>query len=160
MNVKELFDLNDEVAIVTGGSMGLGRQMALGLAEAGANIVICARKMDRCEETAREIEAAGVKVLPVKCNMSKTQDVQDLVGRTLKEFGKIDILVNNAGATWGAPAEEVTLENWSRVINVNIIGTFTACQLVGREMVKRKYGRIKLFLQILLKKLLMYLYTL
>lgn len=142
MNVRELFDLSDEVAIVTGGSMGLGRQMALGLAEAGANVVICARKLDRCEETAREIEALGVKAIPVKCNVADAQEVQALVDRTVREFSKIDILVNNAGATWGASVEQVTVEHWSRVINVNIIGTFIACQLVGREMIARKNGNI------------------
>lgn len=142
MHVKGLFDLKDEVAIVTGGSMGLGRQMAFGLAEAGANVVICARKLERCETTAKEIETLGVKTLPIKCDTTNVQDIQNLIERTLKEFGKIDILVNNAGATWGAPAEEIKIENWVRVINVNVIGTIMVSQLVGKEMIKRRRGNI------------------
>ena len=142
MHVKELFDLKDEVAIVTGGSMGLGRQMAFGLAEAGTNVVICARKLERCEATAREIETLGVKTLPIKCDTTNIEDIQNLAERTLREFGKIDILVNNAGATWGAPAEEIKIENWIRVTNVNLIGTFMVSQLIGKEMIKRRKGNI------------------
>jgi len=142
MHTKELFDLKGEVAIVTGGSMGLGRQMAFGLAEAGANVVICARKLERCETTAKEIETLGIKTLAIKCDTTNVQDIQTLIERTLKEFGKIDILVNNAGATWGAPAEEVKIENWMKVINVNVIGTVMASQMVGKEMIKRRRGNI------------------
>ncbi len=142
MHVRELFDLKDEVAIVTGGSMGLGRQMAFGLAEAGAHAVICARNFERCEATAGEIEKLGVRALPVKCDMTSMEEVQNLAERTLREFGKIDILVNNAGATWGAPAEEIKIEKWTRVINANLTGTFMVSQLIGKEMIKRRKGSI------------------
>ena len=142
MNTFELFNLEGKVAIVTGGSMGIGKQMATGLAEAGANIVITARKVERCEESASEIEKIGVKALPVGCDIIDRDQVDELAKRVLKEFGKIDILVNNAGTTWGQNAEDFELDNWNQVINTNITGTFLCSQRIGREMIRQKGGKI------------------
>jgi len=142
MHVKQLFNLEDKIAIVTGGSMGIGKQLAVGLAEAGANVVITARKIERCEEAACEIEKIGVKSLPIGCDVAEIDQVDKLIQIVLKEFGKIDILVNNAGITWGAPAEDFTLEDWNKVINTNLTGTFLCSQRVGREMIKQNRGKI------------------
>jgi NAD(P)-dependent dehydrogenase (short-subunit alcohol dehydrogenase family) len=142
VNVNKLFDLRGQTAIVTGGSAGLGLQMATGLAEAGADIVICARKYDRCLEAAGKIESLGVKVLPIKCDVTKTEEVADLVKNTINSLGKIDILVNNAGSVWGGSPEELKPENWVKVINVNIMGTVNVTQAVGREMIKKGKGNI------------------
>lgn len=101
-NVKELFDLSGQVAIVTGGAAGIGVQMAYALGEAGANLVIAARKLDRCEEAAQRMEKElGVKVMPARCDVSKAEEIDLLYEQVMKEFGRVDILVNNSGATWG-----------------------------------------------------------
>jgi NAD(P)-dependent dehydrogenase (short-subunit alcohol dehydrogenase family) len=142
MHVKELFDLTGKTAIVTGGGRGLGEQIATGFAEAGANVVLCSRKVEACQEVAKKLEELGVKALALKCDISNPEDVQYVVEETMKEFGQIDILVNNSGATWGAPAAEMPLEAWQKVINVNVTGTFLMSQAVGREMIKQKSGKI------------------
>src|SRR5215472_3236138 len=109
MNTKELFDLAGRVAVVTGGSIGLGRQMAEALAEMGANLVLCARKKERCEETAEELKKLGAKTLALGCDVKDPEQVHDVVQQTISHFGCIDILINNAGAAWGAPVEEMKL---------------------------------------------------
>ncbi|MGH9682823.1 MAG: SDR family NAD(P)-dependent oxidoreductase, partial [Candidatus Acidiferrales bacterium] len=123
MNVKQLFDLTGRVAIVTGGSVGLGRQMAEGLAEMGAHLVLCARKKERCEKAAGELKRLGVKVLPLGCDVRNPASIQEVVDATVSQFGRIDILINNAGTSWGAPAEEMRLEHWNKVIETNLTGT-------------------------------------
>jgi NAD(P)-dependent dehydrogenase (short-subunit alcohol dehydrogenase family) len=142
MHVRELFDLTRRVAIITGGSLGLGRQMAEGLAEMGADLVLCARKKERCEQAADELRKLGVRVLPVACDVTKPNDIQSLVEETLNEFGRIDVLVNNAGISWGAPVEEMRLLDWSRVIETNLTGTFLCAQAVGKVMVGKHRGKI------------------
>jgi NAD(P)-dependent dehydrogenase (short-subunit alcohol dehydrogenase family) len=142
MHVRELFDLTRRVAIVTGGSLGLGRQMAEGLAEMGADLVLCARKKERCEQAADELRKLGVRVLPVACDVTKPNDIQSLVEETLNEFGRIDVLVNNAGISWGAPVEEMRLLDWSRVIETNLTGTFLCAQAVGKVMLGKHRGKI------------------
>jgi len=142
MNVKQLFDLTGRVAIVTGGSIGLGRQMAEGLAEMGADLVLCARKRERCERAAEELRAFGVKTLAVACDVKDPVSVQDLVDASLSRFGRIDILINNAGTSWGAPIEEMRLEQWNKVIETNLTGTFLCCQAAGKFMVSQKRGKI------------------
>ena len=97
-----LFNLKGRTAIVTGGAIGLGQQLALGLAEAGADIVICSRKLERCQEMARQIESLGVKALALRCDLNREEEIDHTVKEVLKSFGRIDILVNNAGRTWGA----------------------------------------------------------
>jgi NAD(P)-dependent dehydrogenase (short-subunit alcohol dehydrogenase family) len=142
MHVRELFDLTRRVAIITGGSLGLGRQMAEGLAEMGADLVLCARKKERCEQAADELRKLGVRVLPVACDVTKPNDIQSLVEETLNEFGRIDVLVNNAGISWGAPLEEMRLLDWSRVIETNLTGTFLCAQAVGKVMLGKHRGKI------------------
>jgi NAD(P)-dependent dehydrogenase (short-subunit alcohol dehydrogenase family) len=122
--VKELFNLSGRVAIVTGGSVGLGRQMAEGLAEMGANVVLCARKKERCEQAAEELRLLGVKTLALGCDVKNPDQVQAVVDATVSQFGRIDILINNAGTSWGAPVEEMRLEHWNKVIETNLTGTF------------------------------------
>src|SRR5580698_8756341 len=112
MNVGQLFDLTGRVAIITGGSVGLGRQMAEGLAEMGANLVLCARKKERCEQAARELQSLGVRTLALGCDVKNPAEVQAVVDAAISQFGRIDILINNAGTSWGAPVEEMRLEHW------------------------------------------------
>src|SRR5271170_3982676 len=119
MNVRQLFDLNGRVAIITGGSIGLGRQMAEGLAEMGASLVLCARKKEPCERAASELKALGVKTLALGCDVKNPSSVQELVDTTISQFGRIDILINNAGTSWGAPIEEMRLEHWNKVMETN-----------------------------------------
>jgi len=116
VNVKKLFDLSGRVAIVTGGSVGLGRQMAEGLAEMGANLVLCARKKERCLQAAEELKSLGVEVLALGCDVKDPVSIEAVADATVKQFGRIDILVNNAGTSWGAPVEAMTLEQWNKVI--------------------------------------------
>lgn len=142
MNVKQLFDLTGRVAVVTGGSIGLGRQMAEGLAEMGANLVLCARKKERCEQAAKELQALGVKALALGCDVKNPLSVQELVDATISQFGRIDILINNAGTSWGAPIEEMRLEHWNKVMETNLTGTFLCCQAVGKFMTAQKRGAI------------------
>lgn len=142
MNVMDLFDLTGKTALITGGGRGLGAQIAEGYAEAGANIVLCSRKVEACQETADRLAKLGVKTLALSCDISKPEDVHKVVDRTVKEFGTIDILVNNSGATWGAPAEEMPLEAWHKVINVNVTGTFLMSQAAGKIMIEQKSGKI------------------
>jgi gluconate 5-dehydrogenase len=142
MHVKELFDLTGKTAIVTGGGRGLGEQIATGLAEAGANVVLCSRKVEACHEVAEKLQQLGVKTLALKCDISNPEDVQNVVKETVENFGKIDILFNNSGATWGTPAVDMPLEAWQKVINTNVTGTFLMSQAVGREMIKEKSGKI------------------
>jgi gluconate 5-dehydrogenase len=142
MNVKRLFDLTGKVAIVTGGGTGLGRQMAEGLAEAGANLVLCARKKERCEQAAKEIEALGVKTLALGCDVKSAADVRSVVDAAVSTFGRLDILINNAGTSWGAPVDEMTLEQWNKVIETNLTGTFLFSQAAGKAMTAQKRGKI------------------
>ena len=116
VNVKQLFDLTGRVAIVSGGSMGLGLQMAEGLAEMGANLVLCARKKERCEEAAEALRSLGVQTLALGCDVKDKAAIRQVVEETLAKFGRIDILVNNAGVSWGASVEEMTLEQWDKVL--------------------------------------------
>jgi NAD(P)-dependent dehydrogenase (short-subunit alcohol dehydrogenase family) len=142
MNTKKLLDLTGRVAIVTGGSVGLGRQMAEGLAEMGANLVLCARKKERCVQAAEELQSLGVQVLALGCNVREPASIHELVEATVKKFGRIDILVNNAGTSWGAPTEEMTLEQWNKVIETNLTGTFLLSQAVGKVMIAQHRGKI------------------
>src|SRR5260370_34842280 len=142
MKAKELFDLTGRVAIITGGSVGLGRQMAEGLAEMGANLGFCARKKGRCPRAAGELRKLGVRTLAIGCVVKNPANVQEVVDATVSEFGHIDILVNNAGTSWGAPVEEMRLEHWNKVIETNLTGTFLFSQAVGKVMVPERRGKI------------------
>jgi gluconate 5-dehydrogenase len=142
VNVRKLFDLTGRAAIVSGGSMGLGLQMAEGLAEMGANLVLCARKRERCEEAAEALRSHGVQTLALGCDVKDKASIQQVAEETLAKFGRIDILVNNAGVSWGASVEEMTLEQWDKVLSTNLTGTFLFCQAVGKAMASQGSGKI------------------
>lgn len=142
MHVMELFNLTGKTAIVTGGGRGLGAQIAQGFAEAGANVVVCSRKLEACEETAELLKGLGVKALALKCDVTSEQDVENIIRKTMEEFGTVDILVNNSGATWGAPVEQMPLDAWQKVMNVNVTGTFLMSRAAGQVMIKQKSGKI------------------
>jgi NAD(P)-dependent dehydrogenase (short-subunit alcohol dehydrogenase family) len=142
MSVRELFDLSGKVAIVTGGGSGIGRQMAEGLAEAGANLVLCARKVERCEQAAAELEQLGVRALGLGCDVRDPQQIEAVVRRTVDELGGVDVLVNNAGTVWGAAPEDMPLEGWQKVVDVNLTGVFLFAQAAGRVMIERGGGSI------------------
>jgi len=140
--VTKLFDLTGKVALVTGGSRGLGKEMAEGLAEAGASLMLVARREQWLKPAVDEMKARGFRCEGVLADVSTPSDVQKAVEQTLASYEHIDILVNNAGISWGAPAEQMPLDKWQMVIDVNLTGPFLLCQTVGREMIKRQYGRI------------------
>jgi NAD(P)-dependent dehydrogenase (short-subunit alcohol dehydrogenase family) len=142
MSVRELFDLTGKVAIVTGGGSGIGRQMAEGLAEAGADLVLCARKAERCERAAAELEQLGVRALGLGCDVRDPEQVQAVVGRAVHELGSVDVLVNNAGTVWGAAPEDMPLDGWQKVVDVNLTGVFLFSQAAGRVMIERRGGSI------------------
>jgi len=143
MNVRELFDLSGRVAIVTGGGSGIGIQIAEALAELGADLVLCARRPERCEEVAERLSAEhGVRALGMRCNVGDPEEVDELVRRTVAELGRIDVAVNNAGTSWGAPALEMPLDGWQKVLSVNLTGVFLVSQAAGRVMVEQGGGKI------------------
>jgi gluconate 5-dehydrogenase len=140
MRVQELFDLTGRVAIVTGGASGLGRQIAGALAECGAAVVVCARDAERCEAAARELAELGTRALGLGCDVRDPAAIEAVVRRTVDELGRLDILVNNAGTSWGAPAEDVPLAGWQKVVDVNLTGAFLFAQAVGRELIRQGDG--------------------
>jgi NAD(P)-dependent dehydrogenase (short-subunit alcohol dehydrogenase family) len=138
----KLFDLSGKTAIVTGGGKGIGRQLAEGLAEAGADLVLCARQADRCEQAAEELQQLGIRALGLGCDVRDPEQVQEVVARTVTDFGRVDILVNNAGTVWGATPEDTPLEGWQKVVDVNLTGVFLFSQAVGRRMIDDGGGTI------------------
>ncbi len=135
--------MTDKIAIVTGGGTGIGRAIARGLAEVGANVVICARRAEKCTEAAKEIEAAtGAKMDAFPCDVSNKREVEALVWTTAERFGRIDILVNNAGTTSTYPILELPEEEWDRVMATNLKGPFLCSQAVGRVMAENGGGTI------------------
>ena len=141
-NVKELFDLQGKVSVVTGGATGIGFQMATGLAEAGSNLVICSRKLENCEEAARKLEKIGVKTLALAADVTQPDQVEAVKDATLRRFGRVDVLVNNAGRAWVAPPEDLPLDRWRQVMDLNVTAPFICSQVFGREMIKAKRGKI------------------
>ncbi|MFZ3577113.1 SDR family oxidoreductase [Virgibacillus sp. DJP39] len=142
MHVLDLFKLEGKTAIVTGGGRGLGAQIALGFAEAGANVVVCSRKLEACQEMSNKIKKLGVDSLAFACDVTNQDDIRKVVNETKAHFGSIDILVNNSGATWGAPVVDMPVEAWQKVMNVNVTGTFLMSQEVGKVMINQKSGKI------------------
>lgn len=142
MRVREMFDLSGKVAIVTGGGRGIGEKMAEGLAEAGAHIVLCSRKVEKCQKAAEEISKIGVKTLALPCDVKSPKEIQAVVDETLRVFKRLDILVNNSGTNWGAPPEEYPLEGWQKVLETNLNGVFLFSQIAGRAMIRQKGGNI------------------
>jgi NAD(P)-dependent dehydrogenase (short-subunit alcohol dehydrogenase family) len=143
VGIKELFDLSGRVALVTGGSRGLGLQMAEALGEMGAKVAITARKAKELGDAATHLGRLGIEVQTHSCDLSDPSVPGPLVARTLEKWGKIDILVNNAGTTWGAPMEDHPLEAWQKVLNQNLTAMFLLTQAVGKAtMIPRRTGRI------------------
>jgi NAD(P)-dependent dehydrogenase (short-subunit alcohol dehydrogenase family) len=143
MSLKQLLDLTGKTALITGGSRGLGLQIAAGLGEMGARVVISARKPDELEAACTQLQSAGVDASWIAADAAREADIGRLAQEAVTRLGGIDILVNNAGATWGAPAEEHPLEAWDKVMNLNIRGVFLLTQAIGRaSMIPRRHGRI------------------
>lgn len=139
---RRLFDLSGRVAVVMGGVTGLGHAIALGLAEAGADVVVSSRRKDQVDRVAAEVEALGKRSLRRVCDVLERGSIEALRDAVMKKFGRVDILVNAAGITFKAPAIEIEEADWQRVMNTNLHGTFRACQVFGPAMVKAGYGRI------------------
>ena len=142
MTVKNLLSLEGKVSLVSGGGDGIGRAMSIGLAEAGSDVVIFSRRIEKCEEVAQKIESRGGRALALACDILKEADIEHVVAETQKAFGKIDVLINNSGRTWGASPEDITFEDWNKVIDLNLNATFRCTQIVGRAMIKRQSGKI------------------
>ena len=141
--INQLFDLTGRIALVTGGSRGLGLQMAEALGEAGAKLMLTARKAAELEEACAELSQKGIDARWVAADASQPEEVQRVVSETMQRLGRIDILVNNAGATWGAPAEDYPLAAWDKVMNLNVRSGFLFAQAVGKAwMIPNKGGRI------------------
>jgi gluconate 5-dehydrogenase len=140
--IAELFSLSGRTAIVTGGSRGIGLEMAEGLAEAGAALMLCARRREWLDPTVAAMHARGVRVEGMPCDVADAAQVQAVVDATVAAFGAVDILVNNAGVTWAAEPEDMPLDKWQKVIDINLTGAFLFAQAAGREMLKRQSGRI------------------
>jgi NAD(P)-dependent dehydrogenase (short-subunit alcohol dehydrogenase family) len=142
MNIQELFSLKGKTAIITGGGRGLGQQIAIAYAEAGANVVVCSRNLDACQQFTQSLSENGVRSIAFKCDVANPDDIQLVVDETMKEFGRIDILVNNSGTSWGAPALEMPVDKWNKVMDINLRAVFLFSQAVGKIMVEQKFGKI------------------
>ncbi len=143
MKLQDLFKLDGKVALITGGGRGIGKFIATGLAEAGADVVITSRKMENLEKVAGDLaKEFGVTALPVKCDVSKEEDIDNLLSVVKEHFPRIDILVNNAGATWGAPTLKFPLERWDQLFNVNVRGVWMLTQKVANLMKEHGGGNV------------------
>ena len=143
MGVKQLLDLSGKVAFITGGSRGLGLQMAEALGEMGAKVVISARKAGELAEAKAHLEDQGVRAVTVTADLSDLESIPDVVEEVVSQVGDIDVLVNNAGATWGAPAEDYPPDGWMKVMNLNVNALFFLSQTVGKRcMIPRGSGKI------------------
>ncbi|UCF92853.1 MAG: SDR family oxidoreductase [Desulfobacterales bacterium] len=142
MSVLSMFDLTGEKAIVTGGGQGLGRELALGLAEAGADVAVVQRNLELAQKAAEDIRKLGREAIALRVDVRQPADVENMVTQVKKEFGRIDILVNNAGVSGWIRAEELSFEEWNRVISTNLTGVFLNCKYVGQEMIAQRKGSI------------------
>src|SRR5437764_1945285 len=136
------FDFKGEVIVVTGGSRGLGLEIAHAFGYAGAQVVITARREQWLTEAEKSLKDSAISVYVLTCDVADAASVEQTVQQVLEKCGKVDVLVNNAGLTWGAPAESMPLERWQQVIDANITGTFLMSQCVGRHMLERSIGVI------------------
>jgi NAD(P)-dependent dehydrogenase (short-subunit alcohol dehydrogenase family) len=141
-NMGNLFDLTGKVAVVVGGAGGIGRAQALGLADAGADVVVASRKLEHLESVAKEIQARGRKSLAVPVEVTDEKSVAAMVDSALKKFPHIDVLVNSHGLAIRKPADTFPIDEWQQVMDVNTRGTFICCQVVGRLMIKQRSGKI------------------
>ncbi len=142
MAVNDLFDLTGKISLISGGGDGIGRAMAIALADAGSPVVIFSRRIEKCEEVTQEIKKQGGRALALSCDILRDSEIEHVVAETLRVFGKIDILVNNSGRTWGAAPEDIAFDDWKKVIDLNLNATFRLTQIVGREMIKCQKGKI------------------
>lgn len=142
MNITQLFDLTNKTAIITGGGSGLGAQMAHALAEAGANIVICSRNIDNCQEMSDYLNEQGYPSLAIHCDVTNEDDIKNVVELTLNKFGSIDILINNSGTSWIAPVLDLPADKWDKVMNVNLKAMFFFSQAVAKVMKNQGSGKI------------------
>lgn len=141
--VRELFSLEGKTAVVTGGSRGLGLQMAEALGEQGARVLISSRKQGELDEACAHLAARGIEAASIAADLSDEVAIAGFAEEAMRRLGQVDILVNNAGATWGAPAEEFPVEAWDKVMNLNVRSIFLLCQAFGRlSMIPRGQGRI------------------
>ncbi len=143
MSVRDLLDLTGKTAIVTGGSRGIGRQMAMALGEMGAKVALTARKQEELDEARAAFEASGIECLTIAGDLADFGAIPGIVGKVLARWGQIDILVNNAGCNWAAPAEDYPEDGWRKVMNLNIDAPFFLCREVGKQsMLPRRSGKI------------------
>ncbi len=143
MTIRQLLDLQGRAAIVTGGSRGLGLQIAEALGEMGARVALTARKKDELDAAVAHLAQAGIEAHAWVCDIGKREQIPPVADAILAKFGKVDILVNNAGATWGAPAEDHPLEAWDKLVNLNMTGAFILTQIIAKKsMIPAKWGRI------------------
>ena len=140
--IQQLLDLSVRVAIVTGGSRGLGLEIAEGLAEAGASLMLCARREQWLTPAVSALRGRGFRIEGSVCDVSDQKQVEAVVAATIEKFGRVDILVNNAGISWGERPESMSLDQWKRVLDTNLTGAFLFAQTAGREMLKIKSGSI------------------
>jgi NAD(P)-dependent dehydrogenase (short-subunit alcohol dehydrogenase family) len=142
MHVREMFNLERKVALVTGGSRGLGLEIANGLGEAGARVHITARREQWLNTALDELQAAGIEASASTCDVGNEEDVERLMENLAERYGRIDVLVNNAGVSWGTPLEDMSLDRWRYVIDVNLTGTFLVTRAAGRVMIRTGGGKI------------------
>jgi len=140
--ILEKMSLKGKAGIVTGASRGLGKGIAIGLAQAGADLAVTSRDIEKIEKVAEEIKNWGGEVLPLQVDVSRKEDIDRMLEKTLEKFGKIDFLFNNAGRITRVPSEDFSERDWDEEININLKGTFLCCQAVGRVMIKQKRGKI------------------
>jgi NAD(P)-dependent dehydrogenase (short-subunit alcohol dehydrogenase family) len=136
------FSLEGKTAIVTGGGIGIGKSISIEFARAGADVMLCSRRMEHLEPTAESIRQLGRRALPLTVDVRDPDQVNAVVQRTLEEFGKIDILVNNHGASFRAPVEQISPNGWNAIVGINLNGVFLFCQAVGKHMIERQQGVI------------------
>lgn len=136
------FSLEGKTAIITGGGIGIGKSISIEFARAGADVMLCSRRMEHLESTAESIRKLGKRALPLTVDVRDPDQVNAVVQRTLEEFGSINILVNNHGASFRAPVEKISLNGWNAVVSINLNGVFLFCQAVGKHMIERQQGTI------------------
>jgi len=142
MKISELLSIKGKVAVVTGASSGLGVTFAEALAEGGANLILAARRIEKLNEVEVQMRKLGVKAMPFQCDVSKQEEVQALVNTTIKNFGKLDIIVNNAGVAAMGPSTEMPVEEWNRVVSVNLTGVFLCARTAAKQMIKQGSGKV------------------
>ena len=144
--MHNLFSVDNRIAIVTGGHTGLGKIMAEALLESGAHVAVCARRPEKWSESLKDLESTAHRydrhLLNFKCDVTNPPQVTEMVNEVINELGHVDILVNNAGAAWVAPADQMTLQDWKKVIDTNLTGSFILSQEVGKHMIAREEGKI------------------